>query len=163
MTSQTLLACLLTSSVFLISLVLTNSSPSALVRSEKVARESSELLKIDIFVAESKSRPDGNTREKRGAKDKVKEVVKKAGEAVRQRATKENVKKAGKKIVEAAKKNPQKIKKVLGKVRKLGTGIIAGIVIGVIVLIAIIGVAFYFCRKPEVFSGDGEIDLSEDD
>ena len=150
MSSQTRLACLLSSSVLLISLVLTNSSPSALVRSEKFARESSELLKIDIFVDESKSRPPvRNTREKRGAKDKVKEVVKKAGEAVRQRATKENVKKAGKKIVEAAKKNPQKIKKVLGKVRKLGTGIIAGIVIGVIVLITIIGVAFYFCRKQQ--------------
>ena len=149
MASQPLLVCLLTSSVFLMSIVLTNSSPSALVRSEKVARESSELLKIDISVDESKSMPDGNTREKRGAKDKVNKVLKKAGEAVRQRATKENVKKAGKKIVEAARKNPQKIKKVLGKVRKLGTGIIVGIVIGVIALIAIIGSAYYFYRKQQ--------------
>ena len=151
MASQTLRLSLLTTSVFLISIVLTNSHPSGLVRSENVGRESSELLNTpDNLVEEStKTRPNGNTREKRGAKDKVKKVVKKAGEAVRQRATKENVKKAGKKIVEAARKNPEKIKKVLKKVGKLGAGKIVGIVIGGIGIIVIIGLAYYWYNKQQ--------------
>ena len=147
MRPKTVLASLLTSSVFLICLDLSNSSPTALVRSGRRGEDSSELLKIDIFVAESKSKPELGTRQKRGAKDKVEIVVKKAGEAVRQKATKENVKKAGKKIVEAVKKNPEKAKKLLKKVVKLGTGTIVGIVIGLIGLIASVGLAYYFCRK----------------
>ena len=145
MRSQTFLA----TSVLLISIGWTNSSPAAQVSSEKVAGESSEPLKIDFFVDESKTRSKQNTREKRDAKDKVKKVLKKAEEAVRQKATKENVKKAGKKIVEAAQKNPEKIKKVLKKVGKLGSGKIAGIVIGLIVLIALIGGGCFFYRKQQ--------------
>ena len=153
MRTQTLLASLLTSTVFLIFLGLSNSSPTAVMRPGKGAEESSDLLKIDIFVAESKTRAERGTREKRGAKDKVEKVVKKAGEAVRQKATKENVKKAGKKIVEAVKKNPEKAKKLLKKVVKLGTGAIVGIVVGLIGLVASIGLVYYFCRKT---TGDSE-------
>ena len=151
MMSQILLACLLTTSVFLISIGTTNSSPVALVKFDgKVTTEKSELLKLDVFLVETKkARREQNTREKRGAKDKVEKVVKKVEEAVRQRATKENGKKVAKKIVEAARKKPEKTKKILKKIGKLGSGKIAGIVIGVIALIAIIGVAYYFCKKQQ--------------
>ena len=151
MRSETLLACLLITSVFLISIGTTNSSPVALVRSDgKVTTEKSELLKLDVFLVETKkARREQNTREKRGAKDKVEKVVKKVEEVVRQRATKENGKKVAKKIVEAARKKPEKTKKVLKKIGKLGSGAIVGIVTGVIVLLAIIGVTYYFYRKQQ--------------
>ena len=150
MGSPTLRVSLLTTSVFMISIVLTNSSPSALVRSENVGRERAELLKILVGERQDQTRPEDNTREKRGAKDKVKKVVEKAGQAVRQKATKENVKKIGNKIIQAARKNPEKTKKVLKKIGKLGAGKIVGIVIGVIVLIVIIGLAYYWYKKQQM-------------
>ena len=147
MRSETLPACLLITSVLLISIRTTNSSPAALVRSDgKVTKDRSEPLKTDIFVDQTKKT---NMREKRGAKDKVEKVLKKVEEKVRQKATKENGKKVAKKIVEAARKKPEKTKKVLKKIGKLGSGAIVGIVIGVIVLLAIIGVTYYLYRKQQ--------------
>ena len=147
MRSKTAAAFLFASSVLLIYFQSTKSSPTGLLTKDE------EKNALDNLLSETNNIDEGSPlkeelRIKRGANE-TKNTAKKVSKKV-VKVLKDN-KDSAKKVVKVVKDNKKSLKSAakIGKGLTKLTKIIIGVVVGIIVLVILIGLAYYFYKKKE--------------